>query len=170
MNLVDKLFLAALVVFLPIVFFFTQWFFPPHEQSVLGLVHKQPQISPLNSTDKITAPATDIIKIESLSYATESGLLTVEGLADASLGQISVEVTQKPRTDASDTQIKQASVKGSRQVHFSITPNSNNQFVYGYQLSPKEITEAGIVEIKLTQENLTQSLVYDLAENKLSWK
>lgn len=178
MKLVDKLLLGILVVFIPVGLFLSQWLLTPQQNTTSSEqttstsvdVSKLEQLirqTVSQSVPKQEAPPT--FSISSVSYASESGILKIEGTAPQPQGSILVSATlMKNPSDINsldiDTAIETDLKTGIPVQVYSVQPGENAFFVYEYEVSTENLNS--VIELRLDQNLSTKTIRFDLEKKQ----
>lgn len=165
MKLLDKLLLASLILMLPLGLGLAMWLFeeePQGESTAVDVQALEEVIkTSVSQAQPPAAPPTPEITIGTVSYASESGILTVAGRAPSPQGNILVSLTlmpQQPKPSPSP------STGGFKVEVYSIQPQPDGNFTYSYSL-PKA-AQTDILEIRFDQGNSARTIRFDPVTNK----
>ncbi|MFC1654027.1 hypothetical protein ACFL1M_04235 [Patescibacteria group bacterium] len=156
MNIVDKLILALLVIMLPIGFLVSykilaEGDLPGKETSIDAKKLKQ-MVDRYSQLEEYTMPKQKFV-VSSVSYASESGFLSVTGVAPSSQATIMMSATVLPHNDS-----EKELVLGNSIDAFAVSPKNTGAFEFVY---PVDISSS-VVEIRLEQEEVVRTIRFDL--------
>lgn len=170
-NLIDKILLASLVLMLPIGFFLAQWLFSESEETEMAGIDiaalEQMIQQSLSASQAEPAPTPRPINIGAVSYASDSGYITVAGTAPYPQATVLVSATVlplEPETPQQTGDSSPASVQGQRVEVFSIQPESDGNFTYSY-LIPRS-ARTNLIELRFDQDTSTKTIRYDPVTQK----
>lgn len=181
MKLIDKLLLAALVIFLPIGLFLSQWLLSPPEETTdaastsIDLTKLEQVIRQTVAQSQPKPEEKKPFSITTVSYASESGILRVEGAAPYSFSSILVSVTIFPEEEEPNDEIDSvASIQSTTSPQpqntglpvevFSIQPGEQNRFQYEYLV--RQADREAVIELRFDQDLSTKSIRFDLKQKK----
>jgi len=171
MKLIDKLLLGLLVILLPLGLFLSQWLLSPAEETTESTtpatevdITKLEQL--IRTTVAQSQPKKEVVKtfsVEKVSYASESGILRVEGKAPEAASSILVSTSVLPKKSETPPETDSSSIATPVQV-YSIQPSPDTSFKYDYEVDKADLDE--VIEIRLDQNLSTKTIRFDISLGK----
>lgn len=169
--MVDKLLLLILVAVLPIGLMASYQLFPKEVASPKKQEEVEKKLDTLVQQLTVTAQQKSEeakpIQFGQVSYASQSGVLSVSGTAPAGNAAVLVSATVLPVANPTSSpglkKTESELIKGSKVEVVSIQPNANGVFKFDYEVGK---VSSGIVELRFEQLDSVKNIRFDLATKK----
>lgn len=170
--MIDKLLLVLLITLLPLGIVVSKRVFSPETDAVTAretqIQEVEKLISQLSETQVDQTDATNTlarpITVSGIGFASDSGILRLEGQAPTAATLVKVSFSYLPKVpDIPELNPEVPDpVLGQDVVVKAVKPNESGHYVLEYKVPYKE----GIIETTITQGESEQTIQFDLNENR----
>jgi hypothetical protein len=176
MGLTDKILLGLLIVLLPLGLIVSRQFFQPEDPEASDtrteqLAKIETLLNELSDQEISSAPDTPtmpVIRLDQISFASESGSLKVRGVNANYNLLVQLEVVEylPETTNTQNLAVSNAKALGKQVVHEAVKPNADGSFEYEYLPEKKDV----YIEVTVRQLGMADVAVFDLIQEKLVYE
>lgn len=171
MHLIDKLILAALILMLPIGFFISRMLIAEEEEATPAVDIAAIEQAIRQSVSQAQPEPVKIpeITIAVVSYASNSGTLTIAGKAPFPQATIWVNTVFLPLAETQTGVVTQTNATPTpapvqKAEVYSVLPSSDGNFTFSYDI-PRASRE-NLIELRFDQDASTKTIRFDPVTNK----
>jgi hypothetical protein len=164
-DLIDKLLILILIIGLPLSFYFTSKYSPVSQiitQGDSNINEVNQAIADLQtSLDSGDIDPVQVIIINKVSYASDTGILRIEG--NAPIPKLTVMVSALVTKYVGENEGSSSAVMGRKVETFATISGDQGRFIFAKKLLS---IDAQVVELRFEQGNASTTLQYDLFKQK----